>query len=34
VNTVMNLQVPENAWNFLIYWVTVNFTRTLLHRVS
>jgi hypothetical protein len=32
VNMVMNLRVPQKAWNFLTSWATVRFsTRTLLH---
>ena len=30
VNMVMNLQVPQNARNFLTSWGTVKFSRTLL----
>jgi len=35
VNAVMNLRVPQNAWNFLTSWKPVTFSRrTLLHGVS
>jgi hypothetical protein len=34
VNTVMNLQVPKNAGNFLTSLGPVGFPRTVLHVVS
>jgi hypothetical protein len=33
VDAVMNLQVPQNAGNLLTSWVTVSFSRPLLHGV-
>jgi hypothetical protein len=34
VNVIMNLQVPQNAGNFLTSCKPVSFSRTLLHEVS
>jgi hypothetical protein len=34
VNTITNLRVPKKAGNFLTSWVTVSFSRTVLHAVS
>jgi hypothetical protein len=34
LNTVMNLRVPQEAGDLLTAWVTLRFSRTLLHGVS
>jgi hypothetical protein len=34
VNTVIKIRVPKQAGNFFTSWVTVRFSRTVLHRIS
>jgi len=34
MNTVVNLQFPWKAGNFLTSWVIISFSRTLLYGVS